>query len=195
MTMYVHGIGTITDQEWLDAGLTDLHAIITRPNNAILWMTGDLDADLLYTPRDFSDMDPFALRVDLYGGGAGVFPVNRTIKCYLGDSDIRKWTRDEFLVLGVAVGEAVRVLDVGGDVLINCQAGLNRSGLVTALVMMHYGMSPGEAIARIRSVRHEWCLANSSFQTWLFSEPAAQLAESIRKTDEWLTEWLDTLTA
>ena len=56
----------------------------------------------------------------------------------------------------------------GGDrVLIRCQAGLNRSGLVTALVMMYKGASATESIRMIRLTRSPDALFNKNYVAWL----------------------------
>lgn len=58
-----------------------------------------------------------------------------------------------------AVADAVRA---GGYVLVVCQMGLNRSGLIVALALTHLGYSPSRAIAMVRS-RHPLVLSNRSF--------------------------------
>ena len=55
----------------------------------------------------------------------------------------------------------------GERVLIRCQAGVNRSGLVTALVLMLQGMSAEEAIALLRERRSPMVLNNSHFERFL----------------------------
>jgi Dual specificity phosphatase, catalytic domain len=60
----------------------------------------------------------------------------------------------------------------GKKVLIRCQAGLNRSGLITALVLMREGYSAEEAICLIRDKRSGYALFNSTFEKWLLSLPA-----------------------
>ena len=57
--------------------------------------------------------------------------------------------------------------NAGEQVLIRCQAGLNRSGLVTALTMMHAGYEPADAIRQIRQQRSEMALFNDHFVNWL----------------------------
>ena len=70
----------------------------------------------------------------------------------------------------------------GDRVLIRCQAGLNRSGLVTALIMIKDGLSPERAIALIRKGRGEDALFNNNFCNWLreegesFFSPSSQQA-------------------
>ncbi len=46
-----------------------------------------------------------------------------------------------------------RLWQGGEKVLIRCQAGANRSGLITAIVLMTDGMSAEVAIAKIRAKR------------------------------------------
>ncbi len=60
----------------------------------------------------------------------------------------------------------------GKKVLIRCQAGLNRSGLIMALVLMKEGYSAEEAICLIRDKRSDYALFNSTFEKWLLSLPA-----------------------
>ena len=58
----------------------------------------------------------------------------------------------------------------GDRVLVRCQAGLNRSGLVLALILIKDGLKPAEAIARIRDIRGEDALFNRDFHNWLLTE-------------------------
>jgi len=58
-------------------------------------------------------------------------------------------------------------LDQGQKVLVHCQAGLNRSGIVVALVLMRQGMSADDAIALLRNSRSDQVLCNKRFENWL----------------------------
>ena len=64
----------------------------------------------------------------------------------------------------------------GGRVLVRCQAGVNRSGLVTALVLMLEGMSAHDAIALLRERRAPAVLDNRAYVRWLVTEAAGVLA-------------------
>lgn len=55
-------------------------------------------------------------------------------------------------------------------VLVRCQAGLNRSGLVAALILIRHGFSAVEAIELIRTKRGANALFNSAFRDWLRSQ-------------------------
>lgn len=57
----------------------------------------------------------------------------------------------------------------GDRVLVRCQAGLNRSGLVTALILMSTGLDAESAIELIRTNRGEHALCNSEYEAWLKS--------------------------
>ena len=56
-----------------------------------------------------------------------------------------------------------------GPVLVHCQAGLNRSGLVTALALVQQGMKAIDAIRLIREKRSPMALCNPYFTKWLIS--------------------------
>lgn len=66
-----------------------------------------------------------------------------------------------------AVDFAYQQWKSGDRVLIRCQAGLNRSGLVMALVLIKDGYKPIEAIELIRAQRGEYALCNIHFEQWL----------------------------
>jgi hypothetical protein len=62
----------------------------------------------------------------------------------------------------------VSKLDADKKVLVHCQAGLNRSSFVIALVLMQkYQMSTTEAVNTIRSTRSQMCLCNDAFLQYL----------------------------
>lgn len=57
----------------------------------------------------------------------------------------------------------------GRRVLIRCAGGMNRSGLVTALVLLRAGYSADEAVALIKQRRSPQALTNPSFLAYLQS--------------------------
>lgn len=64
----------------------------------------------------------------------------------------------------------------GNKVLIRCQAGLNRSGIVMALVLIREGYAPADAITLMREKRSEAVLCNQAFAIWLLNLTEEQLA-------------------
>jgi hypothetical protein len=57
-----------------------------------------------------------------------------------------------------------------GNTLVHCQAGLNRSGLLTGLALVLDGMTPEGAIALLRAGRCPQVLCNPRFERWLREE-------------------------
>ena len=67
------------------------------------------------------------------------------------------------------VREAHSDWKAGKKVLVRCQAGINRSGLITALVLIRDGHEPAAAIELIRQKRCTSALSNSHFEQWLLN--------------------------
>ena len=59
-------------------------------------------------------------------------------------------------------------------VLVRCAAGLNRSGLVVARILIEAGFDADEAVARVRERRSPDALENPYFVEWLMTERAAR---------------------
>lgn len=80
------------------------------------------------------------------------------------------------------IADPERVLDLArvvnefreqGKTLVHCQAGLNRSSLVTALALIESGMEPLDAIALLREKRSPAVLCNRTFESWLLARKAS----------------------
>lgn len=65
-----------------------------------------------------------------------------------------------------------------GRTLVHCQMGLNRSGLITAAVLMANGIRPIHAIAMLRRKRHPLVLCNQAFEAWLLSQDTTSSEEN-----------------
>jgi protein-tyrosine phosphatase len=61
----------------------------------------------------------------------------------------------------------------GKTVLIHCRLGLNRSALLTGLVLIDEGYRAKDAIALMRKLRSPYVLANKTFERYLLSDAAA----------------------
>lgn len=78
-------------------------------------------------------------------------------------------TEDTSLVEDL-VEQIVEALEEGGNVLVHCQAGINRSNLTAALVLRKWkGLTSAEAIAMLREKRSPLVLANRGFEDYLLS--------------------------
>jgi protein-tyrosine phosphatase len=65
------------------------------------------------------------------------------------------------------LAERAEVMLRSGPTLICCTAGINRSPLVAARVLMRQGRTADEAIALLRERRGDVVLCNPTFETWL----------------------------
>lgn len=74
--------------------------------------------------------------------------------------------------LGSVVRYVNRCLE-DGKTLVACQAGLNRSGLISALSLIERGWRPGHAIQLLRAQRHDLVLCNKAFEEYLRKQPPA----------------------
>jgi protein tyrosine phosphatase len=133
-----------------------------------LWQGGTDDEDViaqlakpLITTKNFDTV------ITLY---ADANPVDWFVKEFrygVWDSDINKMdTAELFDLVRLAHADWKR----GKRVLIRCQAGANRSGLISALVLIREGMKAQEAINLLRSKRADWVLFNKSFQKFLLEQ-------------------------
>jgi hypothetical protein len=115
---------------------------------------------------EHGDAPRFDAILNLYQWGEYVVPEGteqRTETMYdaLGEPD-----KEQILELADWVIER---LEQGKRVLVHCQAGLNRSSLVTAVVLMKkFGDTPANAIRHIRQQRSPVCLCNQDFENFLY---------------------------
>jgi len=143
-----------------------------------LWQGGTEDHDVIGSPKSQTHYDrgyPFDVVVTLYA-----------------DAQPVPWHVEElrfgFYDAGLAPEAAQRAIALarhahsrwheGARVLIRCQAGVNRSGLVTALTLMLAGYDATDAIALMRAQRSPAVLSNTFFVEWLVSQAPVMLTPS-----------------
>jgi hypothetical protein len=136
-----------------------------------LFMGGTADHDVVHMAADrrfdFGRQRPYDAVVTLYAWAQPVSWEVEELRYGFGDGDLD--CIDVARVLRAAQWAWDRWRS-GDRVLIRCQAGLNRSGLVTALVLMLNGMAAEEAISIIRQRRSSWALCNRAFVDWLVDD-------------------------
>jgi hypothetical protein len=131
-----------------------------------LWMGGTADSDVegRRNPEGKITGEHFNTVVTLY---ASANPVG----WYVKELRLGFYDHDEVDVdandLHQVVQAAHEDWKAGRKVLIRCQAGLNRSGLVTALVLARDGMTIDDAIDLLRQKRSPAALCNPEFVDWL----------------------------
>lgn len=129
-----------------------------------LWQGGTPQDEMIYNSSEF------ATASELHGFTAVVTLDSQSNPVGWAVSELRYGFEDG----PVNREELPRILEVadwayekwqrGGKVLIRCAAGANRSGLITAIVLMKDGMDPKKAIELIRSKR-SFALSNRAFVT------------------------------
>lgn len=139
-----------------------------------LWQGGTDDWDVMnvrllpkydkvprITKRDFDTV------VTLYAAARPVDWHVRELRFGMWDSNLDDVDlEDLFDLVQMAHADWLR----GKRVLIRCQAGWNRSGLIMALVLIREGYEPAEAINMIRRERSEFALCNPEFVKFLMEE-------------------------
>lgn len=131
-----------------------------------LWMGG-----MLYGPTAepfYPDADDFDVCVSMAGRGHPRLQLPNTPYFYpylIRDGELHA---AEKVMVADALIQVAYHLELGHRVLVRCQAGYNRSGLVVALALldMDYG-DPDEIIALIREKRSKWALCNPHFVDYI----------------------------
>ena len=134
-----------------------------------LWQGGTSDNDVLHRPTRRGEVpaittENFDTVVTMYQYAKPVDWFVKEMRYCIYDSTISHIDKEElFDVVKFAHKEWVN----GKKVLIRCQAGLNRSGLVMALVLIREGYTPADAVRLIRKNRSSYALCNDEFLEWL----------------------------
>lgn len=134
-----------------------------------LWVGGTDDLDTieesgnLHAPKAITKKD-FDAVVTLYAWANPVDWMVEELRFGFYDSDVDHIDRE---ALDSAVSYALGKWQAGKRVLIRCQAGLNRSGLTAALVLVKAGYSPDDAISLLRTKRTQYVLCNSEFEAFV----------------------------
>ena len=134
-----------------------------------LWVGGTDDLDtieesvVLDAPKAITKKD-FDAVVTLYAWANPVDWMVEELRFGFYDSDIE---HIDTTALATAVTYAHGKWQAGKKVLIRCQAGLNRSGLTAALVLIEAGYTPDEAITLLRTKRSSYVLCNAEFEAFI----------------------------
>lgn len=150
-----------------------------------LFQGGTEDHEVIGRPASAHHYARLGSTGDASGAGACAFPFDVVVTLY-ADAQPAPWGVQE-VRYGFADGslsalDARRAVELakfahsawrgGSRVLIRCQAGVNRSGLVTALVLMCEGYGAADAIALLRERRGSVVLCNEHFEAWLLTRGA-----------------------
>lgn len=150
-----------------------------------LFQGGTEDDDVVYRGRTerYANEVPYDVIVTLYATAQPAPWGVEEFRYGFGDSDLQSGDLKRVLR---AAQLAYRRWAAGDSVLVRCQAGMNRSGLVMALVLMQAGLGASQAIGLIRTRRSPGALFNRSFLEWLMTEGEQVAAWVASPVAEWL---------
>ncbi|MFI7357042.1 protein phosphatase [Streptomyces avidinii] len=116
-----------------------------------LWMGGHYRTDPAGELRPAVVEDEFDLVISLFTrAGHGPGPRAEHVVADIPDAEL---TADRLLTVQRLAGAAGLALDTGPTTLVRCHSGYKRSGLVVAQCLVDRGLTPAEAIARVRRRR------------------------------------------
>lgn len=133
-----------------------------------LWQGGTDDDDLVNTTEGrlptYSDFKEFDVVVSL---SAYSMPMGWMVKEYRFGFPDGPASDEIYAEIEKIADYAYLDWKAGKKCLVRCQAGINRSGLVVALMLMRDGMSADDAIMLIRKQRNQYALDNAYFVDYL----------------------------
>ena len=133
-----------------------------------LWQGGTDDDDLVHKGSGrlptYSDFKEFDVVVSL---SAYSLPMGWMVKEYRFGFPDGPTSDEIYAELEKIADYAYLDWKAGKKCLVRCQAGINRSGLVVALILMRDGMSAEDAITLIRKRRSQYALENVHFVEYL----------------------------
>jgi hypothetical protein len=128
-----------------------------------LFISGTLDEDVVQrgkTSRALSEQSPFDSVVCMYGHANPIGYYVREQRFGIADAELDEASKPEIIQLADWLHSEWKQ---GKSVAGKCQAGLNRSSLIVALVLLKEGYTATEAIELIRKKRSEYALFNNHF--------------------------------
>lgn len=129
-----------------------------------LWQGGTSESSLLGQPTKpghYRGRRPFDLIVTLYADAQPAPWGVEEIRYGFPDAELDPHDLDRVREIAAYAAERWKA---GDRVLVRCQAGVNRSGLVTALILLLDGWQPDEIVEHLRARRSSRVLSNDDFR-------------------------------
>jgi hypothetical protein len=143
-----------------------------------LFISGTLDEDVVQrgkTSRALSEPSPFDSVVCMYGHANPIGYYVREQRFGIADAELDEASKPEIIQLADWLHAEWKQ---GKSVAGKCQAGLNRSSLIVALVLLKEGYTATEAIELIRKKRSEYALFNNHFVEFIHEVFKREFEES-----------------
>jgi hypothetical protein len=143
-----------------------------------LFISGTLDEDVVQrgkTSRALSEPSPFDSVVCMYGHANPIGYYVREQRFGIADAELDEASKPEIIQLADWLHSEWKQ---GKSVAGKCQAGLNRSSLIVALVLLKEGYTATEAIELIRKKRSEYALFNNHFVEFIHEVFKREFEES-----------------
>ena len=137
-----------------------------------LWQGGTSESSLLGQPTKpghYRGKRPFDLIVTLYADAQPAPWGVEEIRYGFPDAELDPNDLDRLRQIAAYAAERWKA---GCRVLIRCQAGVNRSGVVAALVLLAGGWEPRQAIQHLRARRSPHVLSNEHFREVVLQQAA-----------------------
>jgi hypothetical protein len=149
----------------------DLGGYPLDPFNEVI--PGLAQASSWIPPNELLDECGFDVSVDVGGWDQSKKMAGRGYVFLLMDDIPTIPDPDAVHMLGIRVASMV---DAGDRVVVNCAAGLNRSGLVVGRALIALGHEPADAIELIRAARGPNALFNGTFERFLLERCTPRVA-------------------
>lgn len=172
--IHIAGLGQLTFEEWAELEpATPLSVIPVEGRPAFYVGETPQSEDTYLDPSagsSFSEIyttDSIDVRINLYGFSSPSAPGVFEYRYLINDAGL---TNEDAQRLLNFLPDAYEAWAINGyRVAVNCQAGLNRSSLFAAMMLITDGFSPERAIQLIRDNRSSLCLVNQDFVDFLMS--------------------------
>jgi hypothetical protein len=172
--IYIAGLGQLTFEEWAELEpATPLSVIPVEGRPAFYVGETPHQEDTYLDPSAGSRVseiyttDSIDVRINLYGFSSPSAPGVFEYRYLINDAGL---TNEDAQRLLNFLPDAYEAWAINGyRVAVNCQAGLNRSSLFAAMMLITDGFSPERAIQLIRDNRSSLCLVNQDFVDFLMS--------------------------
>lgn len=148
-----------------------------------LFMGGTADEDVVNVPKQLRNLDeqiPFDSVVTCYSWAQPMGWHVHENRFGFADGLIEESTFQKLVSIAHWLHKEWKS---GKRCLIRCQAGWNRSGLCTALVLLTEGYTPQEALTLIRSKRSPQALSNKHFVDLLYAYSSKIDSEEMAKKE------------